>query len=212
MMAMDINMIPSLGIACLLPLLLLLLWKRASSRASHLPPGPRRLPIWGNLHQLGAWPHRSLHDLAKVHGPLMYLKLGTIPVLVVSSADLARETIKDHDMDFTGRPSGAASRKLSYGCLDIVFSPYGDYWRHIRKVCAQKLLSLLSVQSFRPVREKEVEQMMQIIGESCYKGAINMSEILPVFTYNKICKAAFGAKFGGAWREGEQVSRYNGGI
>lgn len=41
-----------------------------------IPPGPSPLPIIGNLLELGNKPHQSLAKLAKIHGPIMSLKLG----------------------------------------------------------------------------------------------------------------------------------------
>lgn len=192
----------------LLPLLLILVvWNKIKGGGLRLPPGPRRLPIIGNLHQLSELPHRSLRDLAKVHGPLMYVKFGSIPVLVVSSADMAREVIKTYDLSFTGRPAGMASRILSYGCLDIAFSPYGEYWRYVRKICVQELLGVTRVQSFRFIREKEVDQLMDRINRSASSGPINMSELLLGLTNGIICKAAFGSKYG---KSGDGESRFQG--
>ncbi|KAJ0751099.1 putative cytochrome P450 [Helianthus annuus] len=53
-----------------------------SSKKSHknLPPSPPRLPLIGNLHQLGSSTHRVLQSMAQTYGPLMLLHFGTIPV------------------------------------------------------------------------------------------------------------------------------------
>ena len=48
-----------------------------------LPPGPPKVPILGNMHQIGAMPHQTLAKWAKQYGPLMHLKLGGLSSIVV---------------------------------------------------------------------------------------------------------------------------------
>ena len=61
---------------------------------SHLlkfPPGPKPWPIIGNLNLIGSHPPQSLHKLAQKYGPIMQLKFGSFPVVVASSAEMAKE-------------------------------------------------------------------------------------------------------------------------
>jgi len=135
-------------------------------RRLHLPPGPPRLPILGNLHQLGALPHRSLCDLARRHGPAMMLRLGSVPTLVVSSAEAAREVMKARDVDCCSRPDTAGARRLSYGHKDVAFAPYSDYWREMRKLFVVELLSARRVEASRHAREAEVEKLIARLGRA----------------------------------------------
>ena len=110
------------------PILFLLMNKQRKKlvQSKKLPPGPSKLPLIGNLHQLRGLPHRSLQHLSDEHGPLMFLKLGSIPTLVISSADIAREIFKTHDLVFSGRPVLYAAKKLSYNLSALTFAPYGE--------------------------------------------------------------------------------------
>ncbi|RLN17954.1 hypothetical protein C2845_PM02G08780 [Panicum miliaceum] len=151
---------PSL-VLVLLPLVaLLLLHRRKSNSTLRLPPGPWRLPVIGNLHQIGALPHRSLRALAQRHGPVMMLRLGTVPAVVLSSPEAARHALKTHDADCCGRPPSAGPRLLSYGYKDVAFSPYSDYVRDMRRVFVLELLSMRRVQAARSTREAQVEKLV----------------------------------------------------
>ncbi|XP_062213978.1 4-hydroxyphenylacetaldehyde oxime monooxygenase-like [Phragmites australis] len=142
----------------LLPLLFHLLARKG--RRLHLPPGPPMLPILGNLHQMGALPHRSLRELARWHGPVMLLRLGAVPTVVVSSAEAAREVMKAHDADCCSRPDTPGARRLSYQHKDVAFAPYSDYWREMRKLFVVELLSLRRVQATWYAREAQVDKLI----------------------------------------------------
>ena len=171
-------------------------FKLIRSRKPNLPPSPPKLPIIGNLHQLGTLPHRSLHALSNKYGPLMFLHLGQTPTLVVSSADMAREMLKTHDVVFSNRPKITAADALLYGCTDVGFSPYGEYWRQARKICVLELLSLKRVQSFQYVREEEIEVLMKKMRKSCSKGdSVNLSGMLMATSNNIVSRCVLGKTF-----------------
>ncbi|GKV28880.1 hypothetical protein SLEP1_g37869 [Rubroshorea leprosula] len=143
-----------------------------------LPPGPRKLPIIGNLHQIGAVPHQSFAEMSKKHGPVMLVHLGFVPTLIVSSAEAAKELFKAHDLDCCSRPPLTGTGMLSYNYLDVAFSAYGDYWREMRRLYVIELFSIKRVQSFRFVREEEVEFLIKSISEISKLGTpVNLKEI-----------------------------------
>ncbi|PIA50807.1 hypothetical protein AQUCO_01200218v1 [Aquilegia coerulea] len=147
------------------------------SEKLNLPPSPPRLPILGNIHQLGLLLHRSLHNLSQKYGPLMYLRLGYSDVLVVSSAEMAREIKINHEIPFGNRPSTTSTRMLFYGPKDMAFSPYGDYWRQVRKISVLEIFSNKKVDSFKSVREEEVALLINKISNlASMKTPVNITE------------------------------------
>ncbi|KAJ0969470.1 hypothetical protein J5N97_022347 [Dioscorea zingiberensis] len=195
-MAFELLLPSSPTLLLFLPLILLLLSiklvipKRSSVR---LPPSPWKLPLIGNLHQMGSLPHRSLDKLAKKHGPIMLLKLGQVPTLVVTSSKLARDILKTHDLIFASRPHLKAAHIILYGNMDMAFAPYGEHWRQMRKIAVTHLLSTRRVQSFQAAKEMEVADLMDNISQaSSSKKALNMSHLLFCFSNNMLCRVILG--------------------
>nr|GMC47489.1 cytochrome P450 83B1-like [Ipomoea batatas] len=171
------------------------------------PPGPPGLPIIGNWHQFHSSElHVFLWKLSKKYGSLMRMKLGSREVVVISSASMAKEALKTHDLAFSSRPAFIGQQRLSYNGLDIGFSPYGEYWREIRKISVLHLFSLKRVKQFQPIREDEVSRMINRVSKlaSSYQ-QINLMEIVMSLTSNIICRSAFGLRYD---EEGQENGRF----
>ncbi|KAI3470308.1 hypothetical protein Pfo_026971 [Paulownia fortunei] len=199
-----------LPLITLLMILIYLLQKHRKSVKTHVPPGPPGLPLIGNLHQFGTASntHVYLWKLSKKYGALMHMKLGSVPVLVISSAKLAKEVLKTQDLSFCSRPRLLGQQKLSYNCLDIAFSPYSDYWREVRKITTIHLLSLRKIQSFRPIREDEISRMVTKISgfASSSHQVVNLSGIAMALGSNMICRIAFGKRYD---EQGSEMRRFD---
>ncbi|RVW38416.1 Premnaspirodiene oxygenase [Vitis vinifera] len=112
-------------------------------------------------------------------------------MLVVSSPEIAKEVMKTHDINFAQRPHLLATRIVTYDSTDIAFSPYGDYWRQLRKICVVELLSAKRVKSFQVIRKEEVSKLIRIINSSS-RFPINLRDRISAFTYSAISRAALG--------------------
>ncbi|KAL6130746.1 hypothetical protein ACLB2K_069125 [Fragaria x ananassa] len=182
----------------LLAIFLILLYKWSSSSTRSSPPSTPKLPIIGNLHQLGLHPHRSLQALSQIHGNVMLLRFGSVPVLVVSSSEAASEIMKTQDLAFSDCPKSTIFQKLLYNYNDVSTAPYGEYWRQVKGICVSHLLSNKRVHSFRTVREEETRIMMKKIEESMSSsGVVNLTNRFITLTNDVICTIALGRKYSG---------------
>ncbi|XP_037446787.1 premnaspirodiene oxygenase-like [Triticum dicoccoides] len=166
-------------------------------RAVRLPPGPWALPVIGHLHHLaGALPHRALRDLGRRHGPLMMLRLGELDAVVASSPDAAREIMKTHDASFASRPL-TSMQQMAYGDAEgLIFAPYGDAWRQLRKICTVEILSSRRVQSFRPAREEELGRLLRsVAAASASSSPVNLSERISAYVADSTVRAIVGGRF-----------------
>ena len=180
-------------------LFIILKWKVAANRRKrNFPPSPPKLPIIGNLHQLGKLPHKSLWRLSQLYGPIMSLNLGRIETIIISSAETARALLKTHDLQSCNRPQTHAMKKFTYNFLDLGFSPYSDYWREMRKICMLEFFSMKRVLSYEPIREQEVGLLIESILQSASCGAtVDLSEKSISLTTGVIFRIAFGKPFEG---------------
>ncbi|KAL1323386.1 hypothetical protein AAHE18_13G013200 [Arachis hypogaea] len=180
----------------IISILCVLRFTRRNNKFNNLPPYPPKLPLIGNLHQLGTLPHQSLKALSDKYGPLLLLQLGQTQALVVSSSDIVEEIVKTHDVAFSNRANTKAAKVFFYQCKDIGFAPYGEEWRNKRKLCVLELLSTNRVKSFQPIRENEVSIMINSIHEACAKGSlVNLSKMIVATSMNISSRCIFGLRF-----------------
>ncbi|XP_050212733.1 cytochrome P450 CYP82D47-like [Mercurialis annua] len=120
-------------------------------------------PLLGHLHLLGGPqpPHQVLGDMADKYGPIFSIKMGIHTTLVVSNWETAKECFTTNDRAFADRPKILAMELLAYDRSMFGFSPYGNYWRQIRKIATLELLSNHRIEMMRHVRESEMRTALK---------------------------------------------------
>ncbi|KAG7603406.1 putative cytochrome P450 [Arabidopsis thaliana] len=165
----------------------------------NLPPGPPRLPIIGNLHQLGSKPHRSMFKLSEKYGPLMALRFGSVSTVVASTPETVKEVLKTFDAECCSRPYMTYPARLTYNLKDIGFCPYTKYWREVRKMTVVELYTAKRVQSFQHTRKEEVASLVDFITQAAsLEKPVNLNTKLMKLSGSVICRVVFGINLKGS--------------
>lgn len=114
----------------------------------------------------------------------MHLQLGEFSAVVVTSSEMAKQVVKTHDFTFASRPKFMAMDIICYGRCDIAITPYGEYWRQMRKICVMVMLSAKNVRSFS---SDELVCLIDSIQSSSSSGEpVNFTERIIWFNWNRI--------------------------
>ncbi|KAL5552152.1 hypothetical protein UlMin_002328 [Ulmus minor] len=160
--------------------------------SGNLPPGPKRLPIIGNLHQLGAKPHKSLTELAKIHGPLMSLKLGQVTTIVVSSAAMAKEVLQTHDQFLCSRTIPDALHVYEHNTTGLPWIPVSDLWRNLRKICNTQLFAGKVLDLNQNLRRRKVDELFgEMLKRSVAGEAVDIGRAAFTTALNQLSNTIF---------------------
>ncbi|XP_051132518.1 cytochrome P450 84A1-like [Andrographis paniculata] len=182
---------PNTALLLILFFFLTILFLIKLRKRHRFPPGPKGFPIIGNMGMVNKLTHRGLAELSKVYGGLLYLKIGNVHSIAVSTAEMAKEVLKVQDIVFSNRPATIAIRYLTYDRADMAFAHYGPFWRQMRKICVTKVFSRKRAESWASVRE-EIHALIKFI-DSRVSTPINLGEIVLGLTKNITYRAAFGS-------------------
>ncbi|XP_059430089.1 cytochrome P450 705A20-like [Corylus avellana] len=195
----------------LLPALLLILFfnKPTTTGRRSRPPSPPALPIIGHLHLVGGFFHKSLQNLATQYGSIFYIRLGFSDCIVVSSAAMANEIFKTHDLDFAQHPKITFADELPYARCGFFSAPYGDYYRFIKKLCMTELLSPRQLERSRVVRDEELGRFLRGLVESGKKKeVVNVGAELMKLTNNTICTMAMSTRCSEKGDDADRIRGY----
>lgn len=122
----------------------------------------------------------------------MHLFLGSVPCLVASTAEAAKEFLKTHESSFSNRPvQTVAVEALTYGFQDFFFAPYGPYWKFMKKLCMSELLGSRMLEQLLPVRQEENKRFIQRVLEKGVAGeAVDFGGELMTLSNNIVSRMA----------------------
>ncbi|NWY41087.1 CP1A5 protein, partial [Sylvia atricapilla] len=168
------------------------------------PPGPRGIPVLGNVLELRKDPHLALTRLSRRYGDVMEVRIGSRPVLVLSGLDTIRQALVKQGEDFMGRPDLPSFHYISNG-QSLAFSPdSGEVWRARRKL-AQSALKSFSIapsptsscsclleEHVSKEAEYLVTKFLQVMEK---EKRFDLNQYLVVSVANVICAMCFGKRY-----------------
>ncbi|XP_019734812.1 cytochrome P450 2K1-like isoform X2 [Hippocampus comes] len=173
-----------------------LLFTRLSfqSQPNLVLPGPRPLPLLGNLLQLDLKRlDESLFSLSKTYGPVFTVKFGPKKVVVLAGTKAVKQALINHAEEFGERDINPLFHDFNQG-HGIIFAN-GDSWKEMRR------FTLTTLRDFgmgkRLSEEKIIEECHFLIEEfEQHKGeAFDNSIIMSYAASNIISGIMFGKRF-----------------
>lgn len=192
-----------MGLLLILPLSLLLLvlaYSLFQRFRYKLPPGPKPWPVVGNIYDIKPVRFRCFHDWAQTYGPILSFRLGSKLNVVVSSAELAKQVLKEHDQTLADRHRSRSSARFSKDGKDLIWADYGPHYVKVRKACTLELFTQRRLEALRPIREDEVTAMIESLFNDCTqpenKGKpLKVRRYIGTVSFNNITRLTFGKRF-----------------
>lgn len=183
--------VPLLGSALVLVLVYVLVSAQKENRE---PPGPRPLPLLGNLLQLDLnQPYTTFIQLSQKYGPVFTFHMGPKKVVVLCGSQTLKEALLDQSEEFGERDPGiiAQEDKHDYG---VVFSN-GETWREMRRFVLTNLRDF--GMGKKAIEDKIVEECGHLIQriKSFGDTAFETNAVVNAAVSNIICSMVFGSRF-----------------
>ncbi|THG15268.1 hypothetical protein TEA_029710 [Camellia sinensis var. sinensis] len=193
-------------------LLYYLLHRSKTSKAISPPEAGGAWPILGHLHLLGGsqLPHKTLASMSDKYGPIFTIRLGLHRAVVVSNWEIAKECFTTHDIAVSSRPKFIAAEHLGYNYAMLAFSPYGSYWRELRKIISLELVGHRRLEQFKHVRVsetdtaiKELHKVWREKRDSSGTIMVEMKQWFADLTLNVVVRMVAGKRYFGSGSGGD---------
>nr|XP_061806327.1 cytochrome P450 2K4-like [Nerophis lumbriciformis] len=175
-------------------------WRSASSRPDPRgalePPGPRPLPLLGNLLHLNLrGPHLTLLEMSKKYGPVFTFHMGPKKVVVLAGYQTVKEALVQHAEEFGEREpfNTVKEAKLEHG----VIMTNGDTWKEMRRFALSNLKDFgMGKKACEDKIVQECQHLLEVFRN--FKGtdeAFDNHWPIDYAVSNIICSLVFGSRF-----------------
>ncbi|KAI0364043.1 cytochrome P450 [Pilatotrama ljubarskyi] len=160
-------LVPSWELLAFAAFLLAVQVYNVTKKRRKLPPGPRRLPFIGNLHQLPpAHAYKTFAKWSEVHGDVVYVQLLRKPTVILNTIEAARDLLDKRSTKYSDRPSMILHSEMIGQEAALVSIPYGDRFRKHRKWLYDGVGNKEKLRSYQDLKYREVHRLLRNLLES----------------------------------------------
>lgn len=159
---------------------------------THLPPGPFPLPVIGNLltFRKNVLTHEVMLQLAKEHGSVYTLFMGTDPTIIVTDPRLGLEVMRKHT--FAGRPRfNVTDYYYKDNSIDIIFGDFSKEWEALRKVGHLAARKFAVSSALNGIVLDAVDHLIESAGSEPFDSEVHLNNMMITI----LARTAFGKKY-----------------
>ncbi|RVW57442.1 Cytochrome P450 81E8 [Vitis vinifera] len=163
-----------------------------------------------DLHLVKLPFHRALQTLSEKYGPIFALRLGSRPVVVVSSPSAVEECFTKNDIVLANRPHFLSGKHLGYNHTTVDALPYGEDWRNLRRLCSIEILSSNRLNMFLGIRSDEAKLLLRRLSQDSRDkfAKVELKSLFSKLTFNTITRTIAGKRYHGEEVGMEEVKQF----
>ncbi|XP_022539492.2 cytochrome P450 2D3-like isoform X2 [Astyanax mexicanus] len=164
-------------------------------RPKNFPPGPRPVPIFGNLFQLNITnPLKDFDKFAERYGNVYSLYFGGRPAVILNGFKAVKEALVTKAADFSGRPQNILISDVTKG-KGVIFVDYNSEWKEHRRFALTTLRNFgMGKQSMEERILGETEHLVECL-EKSVGGTMDPQTFFHNATSNIIYLVLFGTRY-----------------
>ncbi|XP_068454787.1 cytochrome P450 2K1-like isoform X1 [Clinocottus analis] len=158
------------------------------------PPGPKPLPLLGNLLQLDLkMPYKTLVELSKKYGSVFTVYMGPQKVVVLAGYKTMKEALVNYAEEFGDRDPMKIMHEFNQG-HGIIWAN-GDSWKEMRRFAMKNLRDFgMGKRASEDKIIEECEQLIEVINN--FKGeAFDTNQPIHLAVANIIYSMVYGSRF-----------------
>ncbi|KFK43843.1 hypothetical protein AALP_AA1G181100 [Arabis alpina] len=170
---------------------------KTKDRSRQLPPGPPGWPILGNLPELAMARPRTkyLHQaMQELKTEIACFNFAGVHAIVIHSDEIAREALKERDIDFADRPHVLAMQIIGDN-KTMGNSLYGEQFTKMKRAITTELMSAKTLNMLVASRTIEADNLIAYV-HSMYQRSetVNVRELSRVYGYAVTMRLLFGRR------------------